>query len=134
MDGIRSTALDTDDELLDEVISLLHAANKPGLWLIFLDEGKRLCQTLIPIDGIPTVPGPGEDASFAPLLDWLADGEGAASVVFVIERHGDARTTAADVAWARCLRTAAGIAELPVRGQIVLHDTGGRWLAPDDYL
>jgi hypothetical protein len=119
--------LDTDERLLEEVGMLLGSAVRRGLWLLFLDSQQRLCPTLVPIDGTPRLPGPGEGEAFAPLLDWLSEGEGAEAVAFVIERRGGAGVTAADREWARCLRAAALAAEL-------LHDGGASWLPGDEYL
>ncbi|MFD1713473.1 hypothetical protein ACFSBZ_03215 [Amnibacterium flavum] len=123
----------TGDDLLERVAGLLGTAVRHQFWLLFIDADGRQLQTLVPIDGVPDSPGPQEALRFAPMLDWLAEGEGAHSVAFVIERPGDREFGENDLAWARVLAEAASFIELPVRGLVVMHTDGVRWLAADDY-
>lgn len=57
----------------------------------------------------------------------------AAKLVFVWERTGPAASTPADRAWARALGEACRTEGIEVRAQLILHDDGVRWFAPDDY-
>lgn len=57
----------------------------------------------------------------------------AARLIFVWERPGSAESTAADRDWARELSEACRAVGVVVRAQLILHDGGVRWFAPDDY-
>ena len=125
--------LPTSDDVLERVGELLGTAIRRQFWLLFLDSGGHQLRTLVPIDGIPEAPGPEEALRFAPMLDWLAEGEGAAAVVFVVERPGPREFAATDLAWARVLAEAASIIGLPTRALLLLHSEGPRPLTADDY-
>lgn len=125
--------LPTSDDVLERVLDLLSRAIRRQFWLMFIDATGHQLQTLVPIDGIPELPGPEEALRFAPMLDWLAEGEGAEAVVFVIERPGRREFAEGDLAWARVLAEAASIIGLPVRDLILLHSDGARPLTADDY-
>ncbi|MET0589805.1 MAG: hypothetical protein ABWZ77_01390 [Naasia sp.] len=129
-----SDPLITDSDVEERVRFLLTAAIQRRFWLFLLDAEHRQRPTLVPVDGIPARPAPDDGERLAPMLDFVAEAEGAQSLVIVHERPGPVGVTAADAEWARCLRTAAARAELPVRASILLHDGGTRWLAPDDWI
>ena len=58
----------------------------------------------------------------------------AAKVVFVWERPGASdELTTDDRAWAAALGAACRDAGVAVRAQLILHDNGVRWIAPDEY-
>ena len=131
---IYADALDSDTSILDRMHRLFRPASRRQFWLVFLDSDRRQCPTIIPIDGIPDLPDETDAERFAPVLEWLADGENAHSVVVLVERPGTERVTESDRAWIRTLRSASQLAEIPVRAQLVVHDDGVRLLAPDDYI
>ncbi|MEO6944598.1 MAG: hypothetical protein ABI053_07790 [Lacisediminihabitans sp.] len=58
---------------------------------------------------------------------------GAHSFVFVLERYADATLIPADIAWARALHNACTEAGVALRGILLSHKCGVRWVAQDDY-
>jgi len=129
-----ASSLETDSMILERMVQLFGAASGRQFSLVFLDSRQRQCPTIVPVDGIPDTPDPADADRFAPVMDWLADGEGGSSVIIVLERPGSRILHDHDRSWIRTLRRCAAIAELPVRAQLLVHDDGVRWLAPDDYL
>ena len=51
----------------------------------------------------------------------------------MIERYAHPELTAADRDWAKCLHDALDEYGVPVRGVLLSHSRGVRWLAQDDY-
>lgn len=131
---IDTAPLITDIDIETRLRKQLTAALQRRFWIVLLDECRRQLPTLIPVDGIPPAPDPEDGARLAPMLEWLADMYAAASIVVVLERPGPPEAEAADIEWVRCLRQAAAHAEVPVRGTLLLHDDGIRWLAPDEWI
>ena len=87
---------------------------------------------MIPIDGLPARP----DSTIGNLVHLVAEAmamEDADSVVAVIERYADATLTVADQEWARALHDAFGQQQVPLRGILLSHRRGVRWVAQDDY-
>lgn len=131
---IDTSPLITDSDIEIRLWNQLTSALQHRFWIVLLDECHRQLPTLIPVDGIPPAPDPEDGARLAPMLDWLVDVHAAASVIIVLERPGPSGAETADIDWVRCLRRAAGLAEVPVRGALLLHDDGIRWLAPDEWI
>jgi hypothetical protein len=61
------------------------------------------------------------------------DAAGASSVVVVIERYASSGLTTSDLAWARALHEALEVDERELRGVLLSHNRGVRWVAQDDY-
>ncbi|HWD62293.1 MAG TPA: hypothetical protein VG369_07330 [Humibacter sp.] len=125
--------LDTDNDVVARVVELVGSALRRQVWLIFLDDSGVQLPLLIPIDGLPTWPDDGAAVFAEHVADSTRDTD-VANVVIVWERPGKAAPRAEDRAWAAALAVAFARADLAVRGQLLAHDTGVRWLAPDDYL
>ncbi len=105
-----SEALITDADLLDRVGSCI--AQQPGtgasLWIMFFDPGGVQLPVLLPIDGVPESPGPGD----APTVCWiiaqaLGDAAPGGSAVITLARPGPGRVCESDERWASALREAA---------------------------
>ena len=68
------------------------------------------------------------------MLSHVGDATGAAGVIVVIERYAGHMLSPSDLAWASTLHTAAAESSLILRGVLLSHAHGVRWIAPDDYL
>ncbi len=123
--------LSTDALIQQRAAALIGKAIRRQLWVMFLDGNDVQLPVLVPIDGLPTEPGEGDQLSRA--LRELVDGVGAHSVVLVLERYGGQELTASDMAWARALHDAAASAEIRLRATLLSHRRGVRWVAQDDY-
>ena len=53
---LREATFATDDELREGLRMLLQRANLRQMWLIFLDDGQRIGDPLMPMDDTPTTP------------------------------------------------------------------------------
>ncbi|TDP91442.1 hypothetical protein EDF62_2058 [Leucobacter luti] len=125
---------------------LLQPAVRQQFWLFLFDAEHRLRDPIIPFEGLPADPHEVHETSdmgrvpFATVLlqriAWVSEVAKAASMVGVWERPGPERFTATDLRWAQSIAHGAGeTAGVPrVRSLFVLHDTGLRLIAPDDYI
>lgn len=129
---VLDTVLDSDDKLLDRARDLLEHALRRQLWLMFLDEEGRQLPLLMPID-VPRRPGARESSGFARFLGELVEDFEAASVVIALERRGGEGVTATDAEWFRMGRDACTAAGVPLRGPLLCHSGGVRWVAVEDY-
>ena len=133
--GFEETRLQplTTDALIEaRVADLIGRANQRQLWFLFLDEAQVQLPLMIPIDGLPARPDP----TIGNLVHLVAEAmamEDARSVVAVIERYADATLTVADQEWARALHDAFAQQQVPLRGILLSHRRGVRWVAQDDY-
>ena len=129
----------TDEDIRQRVTDLLRNAVRRQWWTLYLDDQDVQRPVLMPMAGYPEDPYEpcGADGTVADVLaDRLASivGEiGAAKVVFVWERPGNDELTSGDREWAGALGAACRAAGVKVRAQLVLHDRGVRWIAPDEY-
>ena len=124
--------LSTDALIEQRVDLLVGRAQRRQLWLMFLDEEGRQLPLLMPID-VPRRPGARESSGFARFLRELVEDFEAASVVIALERRGDEGVTAADAEWFRMGRDACTAAGVPLRGPLLCHSGGVRWVAVEDY-
>lgn len=121
------------------IADLLQAAIRRQWWTLYLDERDMQLPLIMPMAGYPDRPDEpcGEDGTAAQLLanrlSEIVEQVGAAKVIFVWERPGGAESTRADREWARALSEACRAEGVAVRAQLILHDGGARWFAPDDY-
>ncbi|WP_448810693.1 hypothetical protein [Agromyces bauzanensis] len=128
----------TDRDIEQRVADLLQGAHRRQWWTLYLDDADVQQPVLMPMAGYPDDPDApvGAEGTVARVLAnrlaEIVESIGAAKVVFVWERSGGASVTAADRAWASALGAACRNAGVAVRAQLVLHDRGVRWLAPDD--
>lgn len=130
-DEAKLQPLTTDALIEQRVAELLGRAVKRQLWLMFLDEQDVQLPLLVPLDGMPQLPP--TDGSLDALLGQLGDVADAKSFIFVLERYADAELTPADIAWAAALHSACDAADIRLRGILVSHKRGVRWVAQDDY-
>jgi hypothetical protein len=126
-EDVRNVPLTTDADLMERVEHLLDGAIRRQLWFMFLDERDRQSPMLIPIDDVPDRPDPAS-TTFGDLLRDVVDALEARSVVAILERPGTSKVTADDRAWARHLRGECAAAGIRLRGPILCHSDGLRWL------
>lgn len=123
----------TSDVLIEErVRSLIGRASRHQLWFLFLDDNLRQLPLLIPLDDLP--PSPDETVGdLARAMGQAMEVSGASSIVVVIERYAGSGLTASDVAWAKAIHDSFEHDGLAVRGILLSHNRGVRWIAQDDY-
>lgn len=121
----------TSDELIQErVTAMVGRAISRQLWLMFLDDRDAQLPPLIPLPTLPTLPS--EDR--VPDFRRTADAVGASGIIVVLERYGEEALTASDRAWARHIHLGCADGPVRLRGILLSHARGVRWIAPDDYL
>lgn len=131
--------LTTDRAVQQRIADLLQGAIRRQWWTLYLDARDVQLPVIMPMAGYPDRPDEpcGDEGTAAQLLanrlSEIVEQVGAAKVIFVWERPGGAESTRADREWARGLSEACRAAGLSVRAQLILHDGGVRWFAPDDY-
>jgi len=125
--------LTTDDEIVERVGELVGAAIRRQVWLLLLDERDVQLPVLIPVDGLPPWPGDEGHVFARHVADAVYD-TAVARVLVVWERPGRAALDDEDRAWAREIALGFARADLAVRGQLLSHDRGVRWLRPDEYV
>ncbi|NNC11437.1 hypothetical protein HII28_06030 [Planctomonas sp. JC2975] len=125
--------LSDDAAVLERVRSLIGRALGRRMWFLFVDAADLQLPMVMPIDDYP--PEPGDEAPIvAEVVSDVMRARGASGVVVVWERPLGEEANAADRAWASALAVAFARADLALRGQLISHRSGVRWLAPDDYL
>jgi len=130
-DDVRDAPLATDDEVLRRAELLLGHAIRRQLWLMFLDEDDRQLPLLMPTY-VPRRPSAGHRENYARVLGVLFEDADADSMVVAYERRGSEALTDADRDWLRLVREACADAAIPLRGPLLVHDGGIRWIAPED--
>lgn len=123
--------LSTDALIQERAAALIGKAIRRQLWVMFLDENDVQLPVLMPIEGLPAEPEAENLLSKA--LRELVDGVGAHSVILMLERYGGEELTASDRAWASALHDATGVGAVRLRGILLSHRRGVRWVAQDDY-
>jgi len=132
-DEAKLVPLNTDALVEERVADLLGRAIQRRLWLLFLDEHEVQLPLVVPLDEPPQIPPAPPDLSLCSMIRNFRERADAHSVVFVLERYADAVLTPADIAWARALHRACDEAKVSLRGILVSHKRGVRWVAQDDY-
>ncbi|MDQ0642885.1 hypothetical protein [Microbacterium murale] len=142
--SLRDRVLDRDDDLRDALQLLLQRANRRQMWMMFMDDRGCLGQPLIPIEDYPDDADEVVDVAdlgrvtqahvFMHRAGRLCQMTENASVVLVWERIGSSAVSPEDRSWARAMADAAGVLDVPLRAQFVVHGRGVRQLHPDDYL
>ena len=132
-DEAKLLPLTTNALIEGRVADLLGRAIQRQLWLLFLDEHDVQLPLLVPLEGLPPLPPDPPDLTLRSILRHFTETAGAHSFVFILERYADAVLTPGDIAWARALHRACDEAEVPLRGILVSHRRGVRWVAHDDY-
>jgi hypothetical protein len=131
---LQSQPLITDDEIVARVGNLVGAAERRQFWLLLLDADDCQLPFLLPMADYP--PSPDDDAPLviARAAVQFVEELCAAQVVVVWERRLSDIATPLDKAWARGVADAFRDAGVRLRGQLLSHRTGVRWLAPDEFV
>lgn len=116
----------------DRVRALIGRACRHQLWFLFLDDNQVQLPLMIPLDDLPSAP---DDSvhDLARAMGQAMEAAGAESIIVVIERYASAVLTAADIAWAKSIHDAFDLESLHLRGVLLSHNRGVRWVAQDDY-
>lgn len=128
---VDNIPLVTDDAVRDRVSALLESAMRRQLWLMFLDEESFQLPLLMP-SAIPRRPGKRHTENFAHFIGDLVDELGCAAVVFILERPGSDSISTSDREWLALATAACQRAGVPLRGPLLCHDGGLRWIGPED--
>jgi hypothetical protein len=123
----------TSPVLIEErVRALIGRACRRQLWFLFLDADQVQLPLMIPLDDLPSAP---DDSvhDLARAMGQAMEAAGAESIIVVIERYASSALTSADVAWARGVHSAFDLERIPLRGVLLSHNRGVRWVAQDDY-
>jgi hypothetical protein len=132
-DEARALPLVTDADIERRVADLIGRANLRQLWLLFLDDADIQLPLLIPVDGLPTEPSVEQVPAFASNIAELMIEIGANRVIAVWERYGAVTLTPQDAAWARALDESCREQGVALRGTLLSHRTGVRWVSPEEY-
>lgn len=124
--------LSDDDAVLERVSALIGSAYRRQIWMLLLDERDVQLPQLLPMD-VPRRARRGELEGYAAFLETVTRLAGAASVVAVLERPGEETYSDADRSWFRFVTDAACRAGVRLRGPILSHRGGVRWVAAEDY-
>jgi hypothetical protein len=124
--------LTTDEHVLERVQLLVRTAMRRQLWFMFLDAEQRQLPLLMPTD-VPANPNGSDPGHLARFVHDTTDTVGAESIVVALERRGSDQITDDDRAWFRLVREACAQLELPMRGPVLVHTRGVRWVAAEDY-
>ncbi|SDT15415.1 hypothetical protein [Microterricola viridarii] len=133
-DELQQIPLDSDAAVQERVELLIGVACRRQWWMLLLDDAGRQLPIIIPMADYPTTPNGGAAEALAERIGDTVVLSGAAQVVFVWERPGGRRLTHLDLSWARALGASCAAAGIAVRAQLISHDRGVRWVAPDDLL
>lgn len=141
---LRERVFDRDDDLQDAVRQLLRNAIRRQMWLLFLDDQRRLGDLIMPMDDYPHDPDgmvTTEDLGTIPCsrllmqrCEMVREASESGAVVLVWERPGPRALDVATRRWACAMAVDAHELDVPLRAQFLLHDDGIRQLHPDDYL
>jgi len=132
-DDRRLASLVTDSDIENRARELIGRAHQRQLWLLFLDGDGVQLPLLIPIDGLPSEPIEEQAASIIASVRDLMDQIEAAAVIIVLERYGPATLTPQDAAWLRELEEHCVERGAELRGLLLSHRAGIRWIAGDEY-
>ncbi|WBU38373.1 hypothetical protein [Homoserinibacter sp. YIM 151385] len=124
--------LTTDEEVLARVEALVGVAFRRQLWFLFLDEDGCQLPLIIPME-IGERPARRDRASMVPLVEGAAHAAEASELVIVYERPGARALRPDDRRWIQLVVESCRDAGLPLRGPLLSHAGGVRWIAPDDY-
>lgn len=123
--------LTTDLAVHERVRQIVGRASRRQIWVMFLDEDDHQIPLIMPTD-IPRLPKRGDAERVGGFIAGVTRDIGARSVVLTLERRGSADVSKTDAIWLQMLRDACAWARVPLRGPLLAHRTGVRWIGPDD--
>ena len=82
---------------------------------------------------VPANPKTTDATNLARFIRGVNDELEATSIVVSLERRGSDEISNDDRAWFRLVRDACAMAELRLRGPLLVHTRGVRWVAAEDY-
>jgi hypothetical protein len=123
--------LPTDLAIHERVRQLIDRAFRRQIWFMFLDEHDRQIPLVMPCD-IPRLPRDGDAERIGGFITEVMERVGAWAIVVTLERRGPAEVGKNDLIWLQTLRDACAWARVPLRGPLLAHRTGVRWIGPDD--
>lgn len=126
--------LSTPERIEGRVLSLVGRATRREIWFLFVNDSDAQLPIILPFEDHPSLPSPGDPAQLTRMMSHVGEATGAAGVIIVIERYADHMLSPSDLAWASSLHAAAAASTLILRGMLLSHARGVRWVAPDDYL
>lgn len=121
----------TDEDVLERASALLGHAIRRQVWVMFLDQHDRQLPLLMP-SYVPRAPRAEHRENYSRVLGVLFEESGADSLVVAYERRGPDELTPADQAWLALIRDACCEIDARLRGPLLVHDEGVRWIAPGD--
>ena len=124
--------LESDHDLTERVRSLLTGALRRQIWLMFLDHEARQLPVIMPSD-VPRRPRDGEAVGFGRFLGSVVDELEATTAVITFERRGSDTYDESDREWFRLIRDACSSSGIALRGPLLCHTEGVRWVSPEDY-
>lgn len=130
-DDVHDEPLTSDEHVLERTSLLLGHAVRRQIWMMFLDEQDRQLPVLMP-SYVPRRPGRDHREHFARMLGVLFEDADADAMVVAYERRGGGELTAADSEWLTLIRDACAEAAIRLRGPLLVHDNGVRWIAQED--
>lgn len=130
-DDVCDDPLTTDESVLERARLLLGHAIRRQVWLMFLDDRDCQLPVLIP-SYVPRRPNAQFRENFPQLLGVLFEDADADAMVVAYERRGDDELTESDRGWLTLIRDACASAAVSLRGPLLVHDGGVRWIAPED--
>lgn len=128
----RTQPLTTQVLIEERVRALIGRACRHQLWFLFLDDQQVQLPLMIPLDDLPSAP---DDSvhDLARAMGQAMEAADATSIIVVIERYASSGLTPTDVAWAKGIHDAFDSAGIELRGVLLSHNRGVRWVAQDDY-
>ena len=121
----------TDDDVLQRVQTLIGHGIRRQFWLMFLDDEQRQLPLLMPTD-LPRRPRGADAHRFGEFLSDLVEVVEASAVIVTYERPSSHELTESDLEWLRIARSGCRLAGIPMRGPLLAHRGGVRWVAADD--
>ena len=129
----RENPLTTDEQVLARVTDLIAHAIRRQVWLMFLDEEDRQLPLLMP-SYVPRKPQRDALGPFGEFLGSLVDEVDASSMVILFERIGGDTLSDSDREWFQLIHAACVAEGIRLRGLLLAHTRGVRWVAAEDYL
>lgn len=109
--------LGTTDDVLAVLLDLVgpERAGSPALWVLFLDDERRMLPAVLPVDDLPNEPHQGlVNALLQIVVSVLQQQPAGGSVAFALVRAAGGDRGSQETAWSHALRAAADDADVPI--------------------